>query len=346
MSGRVRAIAPVLLFSLTALAFGAPYRVTDTLGRSIGFTAVPQRIVIAAKASLLLVDAVYLFPGAAARVVAVGTTDQGLGDFFPFLDPGAAGKTRFANNVGPEQIVTAKPDLVILKSYMKEKLGDNIEKLGIPVLYLDLESTDSFYADIATLGALFQQPERARAVRDWYSSRVDAVRKATLGAARPGTLIVQYSAKDGANAFSVPPAGWIQSTIAEAAGGAISWKDAGPGDGWKKIGLEQLAAWDPRYVFVVSYQKPSAAIARDLRASSLLGGTILGFPSDFSSWDQADSRWILGLEWAAVTLHPDFFPGLDIRKEARAFYSELYGVDDAVITREILPRLDSALAKP
>jgi iron complex transport system substrate-binding protein len=338
----IAAACLLLLFCAAALP---AYIVTDTLGRTLTFQKIPERIVLAGRATLLLVDAVYLFPGAGNRVVGVGATDQGLGDFFSFLDPGAAGKSRFANNAGPEQLAGLHPDLVILKSYMKERLGDLLEKIGIPVLYLDLETPETFYADVWTLGVLFQQPARARIILDWYRSRVNSVARATAGGARPGVLLVQYSTRDGEAAFTVPPSGWIQSTITEAAGGSVAWKEAGPGDGWKKVGIEQLAAWNPRFVFVVSYQKPAEAVAEEMRNAQFLKGAIAGFPSDFHSWDQADSRWILGLEWLASRLHPDVFAGLDMRSEVAAFYHELYGVSPAVIERQIMPRVEGAIAR-
>jgi iron complex transport system substrate-binding protein len=321
-----------------------PYTVTDTLGRSLSFQKIPARIVIAGRATLLLMDAVYLFPGVSQRVVAVGGTDQGLGDFLPLIDRGAAAKPRFTNSVGAEQIAAVRPDLVILKSYLKGQLGDALERIGIPVLYLDLESPEKFYADVQTLGRLFQQPERAHFIEDWYRSRVEAVTRATAAAERPSVLVVQYNARDGTNAFTVPPAGWIQTVTTETAGGAPVWKDAGPGDGWKKVGLEQLSAWNPRYVFVISYGKPSGPVAEDIRSSGSLAGTIAGFPSDFYSWDQADTRWILGLEWMAMTLHPALFPELDMRGEVREFFSRLYGIDEATLRSEIFPRLENAFA--
>jgi iron complex transport system substrate-binding protein len=324
--------------------FPAPYTVTDTLGRSVSFKKMPERIVIAGRATLLLMDAVYLFPGVAQRVAGIGVADQGLGDFLPLIDKGAAGKPRFPTNAGPEQLAAARPDLVILKSYLKEKLGDSLERIGIPVIYLDLESPEKFYADVQTLGTLFQQPERAHFIQDWYRARVDAVALAAAGAEKPSVLVVQYSTRDGTNAFSTPPAGWIQTVVTETAGGLAVWKDAGPGDGWKKVGIEQLSAWNPRYVFVISYGAPSSPIAEDIRNSHTISGTIAGFPSDFYSWDQADTRWILGLEWMAVTLHPELFPRLDMREEVRDFFRRLYGIDEATLTREILPRLEGVFS--
>jgi len=288
---------------------------------------------------------VYLFPDARSRVAAVGSTDQGLGDSYPLLDPEFRQKTRLTNAVGPEQIAGLRPDLVILKSYNREKLGSILEKLGIPVMYLDLESPERFYADISCLGDLFKQPERARFIVEWYRSKVQEVTRAVAGVRKPTVLIAQQNERDGMNALSVPPAGWIQTAMVETAGAVAVWKDAGPGGGWGKVGIEQVAAWDPEFVLVVSYQEPSRPQAEQLAASGFLAGKILPFPADFYSWDQPGSRWILGLLWIASAIHPGLFSGLDLGAEAFLFYSTLYGVDRPTFERVILPRLADARAR-
>lgn len=162
------------------------WRVTDCLGRTLVFEKIPERILLAGRATVLIVDAVYMFPDARDRVVGVGVTDQGLGDFFPVLDRGSARKARFENSAGPEQLAGLRPDLVILKSYMKERLGDRLVSIGIPVLYVDLETPAAFAADIRMLGDLFQDPARSVFINTYYESRVRAVQRKTAGCpARP-----------------------------------------------------------------------------------------------------------------------------------------------------------------
>src|SRR5271169_3370743 len=182
-----------------AFAAPGPYAVTDTLGRSLSFWKIPERIVIAGRAAPLLVDAVYLFPGVSQRVVGVGQTDQGLGDFLPLIDRGAGEKTRFPDSAAPEQLASVRPDLVILKSTEKAQLGDALERFGIRVLYLDLESPEKFSAAVQTLGRLFQQPERAHFIQDWYGARVQAVARATAEAQKIPVCVVRYCAVDGTN---------------------------------------------------------------------------------------------------------------------------------------------------
>ena len=322
---------------------GASYTVTDTLGRILAFDDVPERIVIAGRGSLLLTDALYLFPGVASRILGVGGTDQGQGDFYPLLDPSYREKTRFTNNVGPEAIAAARPDLVLLKSYLKEGLGRALETVGIPVLYLDLESPERFYSDIGALGDLLQESERAQYLVDWYRTRAGAIELVVSAAARPAALVVSYSKTAGNASFTVPPAGWLQTEMVEKAGGAPVWKSVGVGNGWMKVNIEQLALWDPQYVLVVSYGTPATGVVKSLGAESIWKGKVLAFPADFYSWDQPDTRWILGLEWVAATLHPDLLQGFDLRREVTSFYMDLYGIDEATIAAEILPRLAEAL---
>jgi ABC-type Fe3+-hydroxamate transport system, periplasmic component len=64
---------------------------------------------------------------------------------------------------------------------------------------------------------------------------------------------------------------------------------------------------------------------------------LYGFPADFYSWDQSDSRWILGLSWLAAQLHPQSFPQYDALAEVRQFYQQMYGLNAEFVASEIQP---------
>jgi len=356
---RTLAAVLALVAGLAPYSPAAPYSVTDALGRTVTFAQEPARIVLAGRGTLLLADAAYLFHDVGGRVVGAAVTDQGLGDVLPLLDPAHASKVRFPNNAGAEQIAGAKPDLVILKTYSKQTVGDALERAGIAVLYLDLESPESFYRDVRTLGLVFRQPERADEVVRWYQSRVGDIAAAAAGAAgsaeapRPRVLVVQTSAKDADLAVTVPPAGWIQAWMVETAGGTPVWVAENRTTGWLKVGIEQVAAWDPDQVLVVSYASSASDAAHRLAQSPAwrsaragATGAIRAFPADLVSWDQSDTRWILGLAWLAATIHPERFPGFDLRAEATAFYRMAYGLEPAVISSFILPRLERVMGSP
>jgi iron complex transport system substrate-binding protein len=85
-----------------------------------------------------------------------------------------------------------------------------------------------------------------------------------------------------------------------------------------------------------------AGLRRDPRFAALAcgkPGRILGFPQDWYSWDQPDTRWGLGLLWMAKALRPAQLAAVDLVAEARAFYGLFYGFDTAAFDALVLPRL-------
>ncbi len=332
----------------TASAAGS-IAVTDALSRTLTFSQPPHKIVLAGKALFMVADAIYTFPGAGKNIAALGSTGQGSGNFIPLIDPDFASKVSLKSDAGAEQIAAVQPDCVIMKSSNAATLGKALDAIKIPVVYVDFETPDQYQRDLKTLGALFQNTDRATTVAAFYQSRVDTLSKATSAltdAQKPRTLVLYYNAQGGAVAFNMPPMSWIQTLMVQTAGGSPVWKDAQLGNGWTKVTLEQIAAWDAEAIFVVSYFSPVNDVVAKLKADpqwqalrAVKNNQLYGFATDVYSWDESDTRWILGLTWMAGKLHPDLFPGLDMKKEAQTFYQTLYGMDDAAFQKDILPKL-------
>ena len=319
--------------------------VADALGRQVTLAAPPQRIVITGKALIMIADAAYIFPEAPARIAALGNVGQGSSNFIALIDPNYADKAIIQQDAGAEQIAALHPDLVILKSYLAETVGAPIEALGIPVIYVDFETPEQYTRDLEILGQVFQNEARAQEVTVFYQSRAAQI-QAAVGdvSVKPRVLMLYYTDRDGAVAFNVPPLAWMQTRLVEMAGGIPIWVNANPGRGWTQVTLEQIAAWDADDIFIISYvENPSDVVGRlendpqwqALRA--VQAGRLYAFPGDLYSWDQPDTRWILGLTWLAAWLHPERFPQMDIVIEAQQFYQALYGLDQAFFDQNIRP---------
>jgi iron complex transport system substrate-binding protein len=326
----------------------------DALDRQLEFEAAPERIVVAGRATPLLADAVYLFPEAIDRVVGLEARFQSRDDpFYPVIDPTYAEVTLLEMNASAEQILPVEPEVVVMKTFMAESLGDPLEQVNVPVVYLELETPEQFSRDIATLGQLFDNAARADEIISFYSDRQDRVAglvDSATEAEAPTVLLAQYSAQDGEVSIEVPSASWLQTSLVELAGGAPVWVEAAPSGGWTVVGFEQIAAWDPEKIFIINYSEdPSVTVdnlAQDPNWASLKAvqaGELYGFPADFLSWDQPDTRWILGLQWLATKIKPELADEIDIMAEVEAFYSQLYGLDQSAIQAEILPRLKGDL---
>ncbi len=332
---------------------GLDLTLTDALGRTVAFDAPPQRLVVAGRSSLTIVDTLYLFPETQERLVGLVVGNQPIDDFVSQIDPAWGQKTPLAPDAGPEQIAPLRPDVVLLRSFAADSLGRALEELEIPVVYVDLETPEQYFRDLTVLGELLGNRVRAEAIRDFYQSRLDLVEGtvAALSAEeKPRVLLVQYSNQGGEVALAVPSAKWLQTTEVEMAGGVPVWKEAAPGGGWTVVNFEQIAAWDPDQIFVISYKDDSSQVVARLEADpqwqvlrAVQSGNLCGFPGDLFSWDQPDPRWILGLRWLAAKMHPDRFPDLDMERAAVEFFDQMYGMDEATIREHLLPNLTGDL---
>lgn len=312
-----------------------------------------QRITIAGKSTVLLAGAVYMFPEAQEQVVAMVRPRQNVGDLFALLDPRSTEKMVLEVEAGPEQIAATQPDVVILKRAVMDQLGRPLEKIGIPVVAVDLETPEQYRQDLITLGNLLGNPARAEAIWAFYQSRLDRAAAALEGleeAGRPRALLLQYSAQGSEVTLEMPAAGWIQTIEVELAGCTPVWKEAAQGGGWQVVNLEQIAAWDPDKLFIVDYQQDPSEVVAGLKADpqwsalrAVQAGEIYGFPGDYINWGQPDARWILGLTWLATRCHPDRLAEVDMEQEIRDFFQQVYGLEPDVIESAFLSRLQGDL---
>jgi len=332
----------------TAEPTASPIVVTDALGRTVEFSKLPQRIVIVGKGTTLLANSAFMFPEAQDRVIAYELRLQMKDrNFIKTIFTKTETVTLLDKDAGPEQIAPLNPDLVITKTYNKEKLGASIEALGVKVVYLDLESTEKFYQDIRTLGQIFGNDAQAEEIVAMYQSNETRIADALKGLTetdKPSVLLLQYSNKGGEVAFSVPPMEWLQTVLVQNAGGAPAWKDAISEGGWTVVSLEQIAAWNPDMVFIIDYSGKAVDVITQLKAdanwkalNATINNKIYAVPADFLSWDQADPRWGLGELWLATKIHPDRFEGIKFTDEISNFYRSYYGLDDTTITDKVMP---------
>ncbi len=330
----------------------AVFTVTDSLGRKVEFQSVPQRIVITGKAHIMLLDPVYAFPEASERIVAIGKISQGNqegGSFPDLVDPNFTGKAILVSDSSTEQIAAVQPDAVLLKSYLAETMGKPLEELNIPVIYLDFETPEQYLKDLDTLGQLFQNQQRAEEIKTFYTEHAGRINQKTADLneeQKPRVLVLYYSDRDGEVAFSIPPLGWMQTLLVEMGGGAPIWQDIEIGKGWTKVSLEQIAAWDADQIYLVAYQSDVEQVVSQLKNDpkwqnlrAVQNDKLYAFPVDYYSWDQPDTRWILGLTWIAAKMNPELFADLNMEQEVRDFYKTLYNLDDKAIDESILARI-------
>jgi iron complex transport system substrate-binding protein len=132
------------------------------------------------------------------------------------------------------------------------------------------------------------------------------------------------------------------------AGGNPVWTDhISIQDGWQIVGFEQIAAWNPdKIVVIAGFRHDACQVMASFRAdpqwrqlSALLHREFYLFPQDSYGWDTPDPRWILGALWLATKLNPVEFAAVDMTQEIYRFFNRLYGLEKAIVDKEILPRV-------
>ncbi len=326
----------------------AGFSVTDALGREVIFESYPEKIVLAGKLRTMIADFLYLFESSAQKILAIETGGQTPDNFIALLDEDIENKYSLEKGAGAEQIAPLQPDLVILKTSMKESIGDALETIGIAVVYVDFETVEQIYRDIRILGQVLNENERAELIvqkyQDLYTEFSGYVQ---TGQAKNTVLLMQVSDAENQYAYEVPSVSYLQTYMVEAAGGEAVWKEAAQAGGWNEVNLEQVNAWNPQRIFVINYQAKAVEIVSALTDSppfssldAVKNGQVKAFPLDYLSWDQPDPRWILGYSWLVYQINPGTVERDYMLAKVTEFYQFFYGLEDQVIQENILPRIE------
>lgn len=331
-----------------------PLTLTDAAGRTVALDALPGRIMVVGTGPHMTLHILYMFEEGRERLIATESRAATASEFLPMVDPVFDEVPSLAANPNVEQIATMAPDLVIMKGLVENETGKGLAEAGIPYLYVNLESMDAFFTDLANIGAVLGNAGRAADIAAWYRGALEGIDAALSDVEdRPEVLLVSYSSRGGEVAVKVPAQAWMQTAEVVRAGGDPVWlDDAAPTDGWTVINFEQIAQWDPEKLFVI--------VDNDLQPREVIDGLkadenwaalqavqndeLYAFPRDVFGWDQPEPRWILGVQWLATRLYPELFGAnapyaIDMEAVTRSWFREMYGMDDAAFDQHILPRL-------
>lgn len=319
--------------------------VQDALGRSIGFSEYPERIVIAGKQTPMLANFFYLFPFKDERLLAIENRSQSPDKFLELIDDEYQSKLILEKGAGVEQMAPLNPDLVILKTSMKDEIGIGLEEVGIPVIYVSFENIDDINNDIRVIGKVLDDEERAEEIiieyKKIYSEINDRLKSETNG---KDVLILQATNIDQKYSFQVPSIGWLQTKMIENLKSNPVWVSESLSGGWTEVNFEQILNWNPDNIFIINYRGQSNEITMGLENDELWKRFISSneanlspFPCDFTSWDQPDPRWILGYTWMASELYPKRIEREYVLETAKNFYTFFYGLKEDFIESEIIP---------
>jgi hypothetical protein len=156
-----------------AAPVGEPIELTDAAGRTVKLPGAPQRIAVVGRGPHMALHLLYMFPEGRQRLVGMEKRSATASDFLTAMDPNFSKLPALDANPNAEQVATLKPDLVIMKGIVVDKLAETLAQANIPVMYVNLETPDEFFRDLANLGTVLANPQRAEEIAKFYQSRLD-----------------------------------------------------------------------------------------------------------------------------------------------------------------------------
>ncbi len=316
------------------------FQATDANNRTVELNNKPQNILIAGRAGNMPANALFLFEQVNEMDLTLPLTDQGLGDFFAFIRPELNQKPRISQNASIEEIATHNSDVVLLKATHFSSIGQKLDQLRVPNFTMNLESWEDWQKEIVQLGLLLGDSKRAEAILSLYRQRLEKIQSIASAIdqdQKMRVLLLQGDRTDNTTSYKIAPDGWMQTWMVEQAGAIPVWKGSNKAaNGWSTVSFEQIAAWDPDIVIVVSYRTPTSNYIDEIYSSSIWQNLravkekqIKASPHDMMSYIQPVASWILGATWLAKEIYPQAYSEIDMQKEVRSFYQDFYNIKDA-----------------
>ncbi len=207
-----------------------------------------------------------------------------------------------------QEILAARPDLVIASvPYQVEALAE-ILKAGVPFLGLAPRTLGDVYADIARIAGVMQAPARGAEMNEHMQREVDAVRRAAAegppsrraGAARPRVFCEEW----GKPIIHSQP--WVAELV-EAAGGEFM------GEPGKQTDAETVRRGDPE-IMVAAWcgagdRVPLEKIIAERgweQTSAARAGRVYCIPDEYLNTPA--TPLLRGLQALAWAIHPEIFP--------------------------------------
>lgn len=238
------------------------------------------------------------------------------------------------SSVSGEELKKYDPQLAL--TFNRPNELKQLKALGIPAVYgVTSENLDDVKEQLKVYAQALggDAPERAEKYAEYFDRKLKSITDVTDRLNDKDRPEVYYSGIDILTTYG------NRSDICEvirAAGGdpAMSELDAG---NHTQIDFEQLAAWNPDYIFIdhggmndrSSVEEISESAGKSARygaINAVKDGNVYLTPSGVFYWDMGLQK-ILLVEYMAKTLHPELFRDLDMNGEVREFYSTFFNYE-------------------
>lgn len=242
---------------------------------------------------------------------------------------GAPGSGRPVNM---ETVLAAHPDLVLMKGNKQSNItrsSEKFTKLGLPVVFVDLETIDDYPAALEFFGRLIGREGLAERLARYARQTLVEVDR-TLASIPEGQRVRVYYAESADGLSTECDQSFHTDAIKRAGGTIVHHCLLKTHMGLEKVSLEQIIAYDPD--IIVSNDPRFAAMAHNnprwsgIRA--VAKGQILTVPHTPFNWiDRPPSVMrIAGIQWLAKHFYPQRYT-VDLRQALGEFHALFLGIE-------------------
>lgn len=275
--------------------------ISDMLDRPVAVPEGPLRLVS-------------LAPSLTEIVFALGRGDWlvGVTDFCNY-PPAARSKLKVGGPVNPnlERIVELRPSLVLTTAEGNPlETVARLERIGIPVFAVRPETYPSIHASIRLLGHVLRREAAAATLIQEIQGRVAGVRRLVAERPRPRVLFLVW----GDPLIAAGAATFVHDLIEMAGGDNVVRERTIP---YPRLSWEEVVGSAPEVILVAGHREgpdppSSAGVWNNWRSiPAVRSGRIVSMPPDTIL--RPGPRVGDGVERLARAIHPEAFPGGDIR---------------------------------
>ena len=233
-----------------------------------------------------------------------------------------------------EEIVKAKPDIIIACNEINDNSIDNANKLAektsIPVFLVDMNMLN-YRKTFKVLGDLLNRKKQTSFMGEFVHRYLDEIH--TQAARIPDSLKVKVYYAEGEQGLATDPSGSKHSQIIDFVGAQnVAQVDIISGKGMSQVSMEQILLWDPDKILCWTVKGKQMGtyeyILQDevwKTTRAVKNNEVYQIPFLPYGWFDRPpgTNRILGTIWTAHLLYPDIFP-YDMEEVTREYFQLFY----------------------
>lgn len=233
-----------------------------------------------------------------------------------------------------EKLATLKPDIYIGRGRDTEAL-EAVQGMNIPAIGIAPETTKQIFETYDLLGKILGAEEKAAKLKTLYGDVVDQAKGLTANEKNKPTAIMM-----GSSIGKVANESMLQSYLIETAGGENPAKSIETNELWPQVGVEQIFAWNPDYIFITSYGSTDYTVEQIMNdpawknVTAVKNGHVFKTPCSLESWELPGPSSALGTLWMVNKMFPELYSNAYLEKDVTAYYNAVFPGN--TLTREIL----------